>query len=347
MGVIGAAVAGVSTAFAYTGGSLTPGRLTQARVVDQFQKTFGRHPGFRRNHAKGVCFVGSFDSNGAGESLSKAEVFEPGRTQVFGRFALAGGQAYMADGPKAVRSMAINFTLRDGELWRTGINDIPVFPVRNVRGFYEQLVASQPDPATGKPDPARMKAFLAAHPETARAMALIKAQPKPSGFADATFNSLDAFRFISARGVSTPVRWSMVPEDPFQPQTPTSAKPKDPNYLFDGLANRLKRGPARWRLVVTVGQRGDPTNDPTVPWPADRKHVEVGVLTVNQLVDETHGPCRDVTFDPLILPNGISPSDDPVLSARSAAYSQSFARRSGEPAPVPAVRIPSVQGERG
>jgi catalase len=31
-----------------------------------------------------------------------------------------------------------------------------------------------------------------------------------------------------------------------------------------------------------------------------------------------------------VLPNGIAASDDPLLSTRSAAYSQSFTRREGE-----------------
>jgi catalase len=65
---------------------------------------------------------------------------------------------------------------------------------------------------------------------------------------------------------------------------------------------------------------------------------------VDRLEDEAHGACRDVTFDPLILPDGIEPSDDPILSARSAAYAQSFRRRAGEPAPVSAVRLPSSVG---
>lgn len=347
LGVIGAAVACAAGAFAYTAGWVAPGRLTQARVADRFEHVNGLHPGFRRNHAKGVCFTGWFDSNGAGVGLSKAVVFQTGRTPIFGRFALAGGQPYMTDGPKAVRSMAVNFSLPDGEDWRMAINDIPVFPVRNVQRFYEQLAASRPDPATGKPDPARMKAFLAAHPETARAMALIKAQPLSSGFADASFNSLDAFRFINAAGVSTPVRWSMVAEDPFQPDKPTTADTRDGNYLFDDLAARVRQGPVHWRLVVTVGQPGDPTNDATRPWPADRRRVEVGELTISQVVDEAHGACRDVNFDPLILPSGMAGSDDPLLSARSAVYSQSFTRREGETKSPSAVRFASgVEGAR-
>jgi catalase len=347
LGAIGAVVACAAGAFAYTAGWLSPGRLTQARVTDRFEQVNGPHPGFRRNHAKGVCFTGWFDSDGAGTALSKAAVFRAGRTPVFGRFALAGGQPYMADGPNAVRSMAVNFTLADGEVWRTGMNDIPVFPVRDVRSFYDQLAATRPDPVTGKPDPTRMATFLAAHPETARAMALIKAQPFSSGFADASYNSLDAFRFVNTAGASTPVRWSMIAEDGFRPDRPTGADTRDGNYLFDNLAARSGQGPVRWRLVVTIGQPGDPTNDATRPWPADRKQVQVGVLTLDRLEDEADGPCRDINFDPLILPSGIQASDDPLLSARSAVYSQSFTRREGEPKGPSAVRFaPGAQGAR-
>ena len=43
--------------------------------------------------------------------------------------------------------------------------------------------------------------------------------------------------------------------------------------------------------------------------------------------------------DPLVLPTGIAASDDPLLSARSATYSQSFTRRAGEAKPPSAVRL--------
>ena len=39
--------------------------------------------------------------------------------------------------------------------------------------------------------------------------------------------------------------------------------------------------------------------------------------------------------NPLILPDGIEGSDDPILSARSAAYSESFNRRTREQAEAP------------
>lgn len=340
LAVVAFAAAVVGGAFVFTAGWLSPGRLTQGRVIDLFEQVNGPHPGFRRNHAKGVCFTGVFESSGGAQQLSDAVVFRPGRTPVFGRFALAGGQPGMADTVAAVRSMAVDFELTNGEVWRSGMNNIPVFVVRDVRGFYDQLAATRPDPRTGKPEPARMAQFLAAHPEAARAAALIKAHPPTSGFADATFNSLDTFRFVDRAGVSRPVRWSMVAEDPVR--APPEGEATDRNALFDALIARVQRAPLRYRLMVTLAAPGDPTNDATRPWPADRPRVEAGVLTITGVQDEAHGACRDVTFDPLILPRGITPSDDPLLSARSATYAVGFTRRAGEAAPTPPVTIPET-----
>ncbi len=335
LGAIGVVVAAVAGSFAWAAGWLSPGRLDQKRIINGFEAVNGPHPGFRRNHAKGVCLTGWFDSNGAGTRLSHAMVFRTGRVPVFGRFALAGGMPRLPDGPAVVRSMALDFSLPDGETWRTGMNDIPVFPVKDAQGFYDQLAAGVPDPKTGKPDPAAMKAFLAAHPEAAAAIARIKAEPMSSGFADAAYNSLNAFRFISAAGTATPVRWSMVPVDGFAP----AAKVQGSNGLFEALAARLRHGPAQWHLIVTIGQPGDPTNDAALPWPKDREQVDAGTLTVSALQSEADGNCRDINFDPLVLPAGIKPSDDPLLSARSAAYAVSFTRRAREPKSPSAVQL--------
>jgi catalase len=327
---IGVVIAGIAGLFAYAGGWLTPHRLSPASMINTFEQVDGPHPGFRRNHAKGVCVSGHFDSNGRGVALSKASVFLPGRMPIIGRFALAGGQPYVADAPHTVRSMAILFQLPDGEEWRTGMNNIPVFPVNTPEGFHDQLLASALDPATGKPDPARMNDFLAKHPETAKAMQLIRSHPVSSRFENSTYNSLNAFRFINAGGAVVPVRWAMVPVQPFEPISTASPGQDDKNYFFDALIASIHTNPLQWHLVITAGQPGDPTNDATLPWPPDRQQTDVGTLTIDHVESEDTSPARDINFDPLVLPNGIAASGDPLLSARSAAYSESFTRREGE-----------------
>jgi catalase len=276
-----------------------------------------------------VGVSGFFESNGNGVRLSQAVVFRPGRVPVTGRFSLGGGQPYVADTPGAVRGLGLQFSLPDGELWRTAMVNLPVFPVRTPEAFYELLIASKPDPNTKKPDPAKMTAFLARHPETVKALTVIKGQPVASGFGNSTFHGLNAFRLINAAGDSIPVRWLMTPMQPFEAAS-TALVPQDKNYLFDALIAAIHRQPLQWRLIVIIGQPGDPTNDASIAWPAGRQQVDVGTLTLDRVESDETGAARDINFDPLVLPAGITPSDDLLLSARSAVYSQSFTRREGE-----------------
>jgi catalase len=345
--VIGAVLLAVLGAFGYVGGWLSPHRLTQARMMAAFESAGGNHPGFRRNHAKGLCVTGWFESNGNAATLSKAAVFAPGRVPVIGRFALAGGMPFQADAPATVRSMALRFLLPGGEEWRTGMNNIPVFAVNSAQGFYEQLLASKPDPASGKPSPAAMQEFLVRHPETVRALSLIRARRISSSFGDSTYNSLDAFRFLNAGGISLPVRWAMVPVQEVLPESGAQRTNADKNYLFDELIARIQRQPQQWRLVLTIGQPGDPTDDATLPWPENRRHIDAGLVSIDHVSSEDNGSCTDVNYDPLVLPPGIEPSDDPLLSARSAAYARSFTLRAGEKQKKPPSSVTAQEVQAG
>jgi catalase len=327
---VGVVVLAFIGAFLYLGGWFSPHKLTPARFTDGLEQANGIHPGFRRNHAKGLCVTGFFDSNGQGTRLSKAEVFKSGRYPVIGRFSLGNGDPYATDGPNTVRGLGLQFTQPDGEEWRTAMISLPIFPFKDPQGFYDNMIASIPDPNTHKPDPEKMKAFIANHPETVRALGIIQSHPPSSGFDNTSFYGLTAFRFVDAGGNSTPVRWTFVPLQPFVAADTTGAAPPDKNYLFDGLIGSIHQHPLQWRLIVTVGQPGDPTNDSSSPWPDGREQVDVGTLTLDTVESEETSPARDINFDPLVLPAGIAPSDDPLLSARSAIYSQSFTRRAGE-----------------
>jgi catalase len=297
--------------------------LTRKAFIDRFGMVFGNHPGFRKNHAKGVAVTGYFDSNGNGRELSRASVFEPGRTPVTGRFSLTGGNPDVADAPAAARGLGLAFAFPDG--------------TQSPMGFYDRLLASKPVQATGQPDPAAMSAFLAAHPETAAAMAVIKAHPPTPGFADSTFSGLNTFYFINDASARTPVRWSFVPQQSALP-APSGGK----NVLFDALVRQMRAGQLQWKLMLTVGSPEDPVRDATLPWPSDRRTVDAGTLTLTDVETEEAGNARDINFDPLVLPDGIQPSDDPLLSARSTVYAASYRARTGEPKSPSAVQVDEV-----
>lgn len=328
-----ATIVGIAAAFvvffAYAGGWLSPHGLTPSSFVNRFEQLNGVYPGFRRNHAKGVCVSGWFDSNGTGATLSKATVFQAGRVPVTGRFSLGGGMPHMADDPTTVRGLGIRFVPAKGEEWRTAMINLPLFPFPTPQAFYDQMLALAPDPATGKPDPKRAQAFFTKYPVSAMAIKLIKTEPISSGFENSTFNSLNAFQFINAKGEKAWVRWSLAPVQRFEP-IDLAHPEKDTNYLFDTLIASVHERPLQWHLIITIAQPGDPTDDASRPWPPDRRRVDVGTLTINQVESEETSPARDINFDPLVLPDGIAPSADPLLSARSAIYMRSFTRREGE-----------------
>ena len=327
MAVISLVLLGVVGAFLYLGGWFSPEKLTPARFVDEFERVGGIHSGFRRNHAKGVCVQGFFESNGQGVRLSKAVVFQSGRVPVIGRFSLGGGDPHATDELSTVRGLGLQFSLPDGEQWRTAMIDLPAFPFKDPQAFYDNLVASQPDPNTHQPDPAKGAAFLASHSDTARALAIIKSHAPSNGFDNAAYYGLNAFRFVNADGASAYVRWTLAPVQPYEAGTGAS---QNKNFLFDGLIASIQQHPLQWHLVMTVAQPGDPTDNATIPWPEGREQVDVGTLTLDSVESEESSPARDINFDPLVLPAGMAPSNDPLLSARSAVYSQSFTRRAGE-----------------
>ena len=327
--------------FAYAGGWLRPDSLTPSRFADRFEQVYGRHDGFRRNHAKGLSATGSFASNGAGAAICRAAVFKPGTSPLIGRFSLGGGLPDQADKPDTVRGLGLLFQTSNGQQWRTAMINVPVFTDSTPQGFYDRMLASKPLPDTGKPDPQKMAAFLDSHPETVAAMKIIKQSPPSAGFADSTFYGLNAFRFTNSDGATVPVRWSAVPQEaPASPAAPVSSIGRD--YLFDDVIRAVTQRPLQWRLLLTVGEPGDPTNDATKPWPQSRRSIDAGTITISAVQTEEAGNARDINFDPTVLPDGMTLSDDPIPGARSAVYARSFTRRAEEPKSPSEVNVSQV-----
>lgn len=330
---IASIVAAIALALAWIAGWLTPDRLTPARFTNAIEASNGQiHRGFRRAHAKGVCVEGYFEGNGQGLELSSARLFAPIRTPFIGRMSIGGGSPYGLDSKARVRSMALQLNSDDGQQWRMAMNSFPFFAVSSVEAFYEQTAANAPDPTTGKPDPAKVAAFAAAHPEFARFAEWAKNTPWSTSWANTTYNSVNTFRFSNHTGEQYHVRWSMQPQTAFVAMSPEEREAADDNFLAEDLVTRLAHGPLRWEMVVTVAAPGDSITDPSQSWPEDRRQVTVGSVVIERTSPQTIGACRDINYDPLILPVGVDGSEDPLLAARSAVYSVSFNRRQYETA---------------
>jgi catalase len=323
--LIAGVVAFTAAAFAYTAGWFSPDRLTPHRLVDAFTPQGGEPPlGHRRNHAKGICFTGIFESNGAGSELSRAGAFAQGQYPVLGRFNLGTPNPNAPDATVRVRGIGLSISTPDGQEWRMALINPPFFAVSTPQAFYELLVAS------GSKDPNAMPAFAKANPEIAKFGEWAKSAPWTGSYAEERFNSLDAFIFTDNSGAEHAVRWSLLPAAQPLAVSPDELAKRGPDFLEQEITERIRGGPARWTMQVTVANPGDQTADPTQAWPQDRRTVDVGMLVVQQIEAEPDGPCRDINFDPTILPGGIRTSDDPFPAARSAAYARSYDLRTSE-----------------
>ena len=311
-------------------GIAAPNEVTADQVVSAIEGTFGVTPGERRNHIKGTCAAGEFVGSPEAAKYSRSALFSGKPVPVVARFSLAGGNPKAPDTAKSPRGMALEFQLPDGGLQHMTMLNTPMFGAATPQTFLDLMIAMKPDPATGKPDPEKMKAFKASHPDNqAQAEFLAKNNP-PASYATSSYFGVHTFRFIDRDDKTTLVRWWFVPQDGEKRLIDEELKSAPANFLEAALIERTKQGPVRWDMVVTLGVPGDAENDPTVAWPKDRQQVKVGTLTLASASPQQKGVgCEPINFDPLVMADGIAPTDDPVLQFRSPAYAVSFAKRMG------------------
>ena len=304
-------------------------QVPQAQAqVDALEGLFGKHAGARRSGAKGVCASGHFTGLPAGAALSSAGVFDGQRVPVVARFSVGGGNPKASDKSRSVRGLALAI----GSQWQLAAISAPVFFVARPEQFAPFLQARTPDPATGKPDPDKLKAFNDANPETLRQAAYLAKAPVPASYGTTPYWSTNAFELVNAKGESRFARWQFVPEAGSLGLSDEELKSSPDDFLADELRARVKQGPVAFAFQFQLAQSGDPITDLTQAWPAERELVTAGRLVIGAAAPDMGGACERMTFNPVVLPAGIKPSADPVLLARAAPYGLSLGRRLGEAA---------------
>ncbi len=299
--------------------------------VNALEGLFGKQGGFRRSQAKGVCATGYFVGNTVGRTLSSAAVFNGDKIPVVARFSVGGGNPKASDKSKSARGLALQFKLPNGEQWLMANASAPMFFVSKPEQFAPFFAARTPDAATGKPDPAKLKAFNDANPDTLLQPAYFAAAPVPASYAAVNYWGINAFQFINAKGQGQFVRWQFVPEAGVAGLTEEDMKTLPNDFLVDELVKRVASGPVSFDFKLQLAEKGDNLTDPTKVWPDSRMVVPAGKLVIDK-VETKGGACDNITFDPLVLPKGIKASADPVLLARSAPYAISLGRRLSEAA---------------
>jgi catalase len=150
----------------------------------------------------------------------------------------------------------------------------------------------------------------------------------PVSYCRATYHAVHTFVVTGADGIRRNVRFSWQPVAGVR-NTDPDVDPLRDKYLRDELEARLKAWPARFMLMMTIGEAGDAIDDPTQPWPAKRLRVVMGTLTLIKVADDQAAAAEHISFNPCRLVPGIEASGDPILHARRDAYEESRIRRGG------------------
>jgi catalase len=303
--------------------------VTPDRAVSALEGTFGSHQGERRNHIKGTCAVGNFVGRKEGARYSRSALFSGKPVPVVARFSLAGGNPKAPDTAKSPRGMALEFRLPKGNIQHMTMLNVPIFGAMSPQTFVDSIVAARPDPATGKPDPEALKAFRAGHPDSQMLAQFLEQNNPPASFASSAYFGIHTFKFIDKKNKTTLVRWQFVPQDGEKRLSDDEMKTAGANFLEAALISRVQQGPARWDMVLTIGEPGDPEDNPTLAWPDARKKVVVGTLSIKAAMPQKGAECEPINFDPLVMADGIAPTNDPILLFRSPAYAVSFGKRQG------------------
>ena len=300
------------------------------RFLDQFEASFGKFEGFRRSGAKGVCAVGEFTGSRVSGILSTSSAFSGKPVPVIARFSVGGANPKAPDNARSQRNLALQFNLPGGEVWQMGNISAPIFGAATPEQFFGRLQSLQPDPVTKAADPAKVKAFADANPEVLLLPRYLASQPVPASFGTVNYWGVHAFAFVNAKGQKQFGKWVFEPVGGTVSLTDDEAKAKGPQFLFDELRQRVATGGVAFDFMLQLAEPGDRLDSAVVPLPEARRKLTLGRLVIRSVAPDAGGECVNITFNPMVLPKGVEPSNDPLIAARAAPYAVGLGRRLGE-----------------
>ena len=317
-------------------------------------------PGRRPVHTIGIGVKGEFVASDVAHNYCIAEHFKGKPVAVSVRFSNGLGGLQQHDGWSDVRGMATRFHLSEGRGSDLIATTLGEFFVGNVQEFLDFA-----DIATLAPyrrrcwwlklwDIVRLKVprrnpypnetvsvdegalrYANGHRFAQLGIFQVGLIGAPMSYVRASYHAVHTFWVTDPDGVRRPVRFSWQPVAGVRNiDLEQMYDAEFDKYLFAEIEERLRRWPARFMLMMTIGEAGDALDDPTKPWPGTRKRIVMGTLTLTDVPknrEEQAAAGEHISFNPHRLAHGIEVSDDPILAARLGAYEVSRKMRGGCP----------------
>ncbi|PQE04784.1 catalase protein [Rutstroemia sp. NJR-2017a BBW] len=292
---------------------------TSGDLVKQLQTLFGKHPGSRPAHAKGILLTGTFTPTPAASTLSRAPHFTQPSTPLLIRFSNSTGIPDISDiSPDAdPRGIAIRFVLGDRKHTDIVAHSTPFFPTRTGAEFLQFLkAAGASGPDAEHPTP--IEQFLGANP---KALDFVKAEKKMKvSYGREEYFSVSAFKFVDKEGKERYVRYRIVPTEGVEVASEEAKKGWGVDYLQEEIKERLSKGKIEFTLQVQVAGEGDTVDDATVHWPEEREVVKLGTVSIEGVKEGGEKESKTIIFDPIPRVDGVDVSADPLLEVRAGVY---------------------------
>lgn len=317
----------MASCLAMTTGSASAQTVAPDAIVEAMRTLSGNQKA-RPSGAKGQCFTGTFTPTAEAKSLTRSVAFDK-PSRVVARFSVGSGNPKVADGNKAV-NRGFAFRIDDGGRGQTEfvMVNAPINFVKSPEQMLAFLQARLPGP-DGKPDPEKIKAFSAAHPETTAQGRYLASRPVPASWVGVSYWGIHGFTFTNASGAKQLVKFRMVPTGGEAGLSDDEAKAKPADFLVDELKGRIaSKMPAGFDMMAIMGRAGDEKTNATQQWEDEDKRPQVKVGTLAITAIEKNETCDGAIFDPLNLAAGLDgPVDDPLFTQRQPAYAISITQR--------------------
>ncbi|KAF9694295.1 hypothetical protein EKO04_007818 [Ascochyta lentis] len=335
------------------GGSHTNNTLPK-ELVDEMQRLFGKHAGYRTTHAKGLLVEGSFTPTEQARTLSVASHFNNASTPVIARFSVGGGIPHIpdADDGATPKGLAVRFLIDEhthtdlishtfnGFATRTGEDFLAFLQVfrafQTTKALLDKAKAAGDDTtketATFKAAAAPFQAFLTSHPSAATFVNSPK--PNPFNYGTITYYEPNTHILTNRDGKVTNVRYRLDPEDGehLHPDDPSQLKVLGQSYLEEDLQQRFPSKPIIFNIQAHIANSDDIIDDATIPYKST-KFVSVGKLIINKVSDDNVAKQQQIALSPtpdLCGIKGIKASADPLIQARKGVYYISVDQRRHE-----------------
>lgn len=307
-------------------------------------------------HSIGIAATGHFVASPVAADFCTAAHFNGDSVPVNVRFSNGSGCAVPHDGWSDVRGLATRFHLKNGNATDLVAMTLPEFFAPTPEAFLDFAKEAQPVPVVRQTPWQKFKSMLHLTPPLPNPYPGETISPNPGAikfanenkyaqlgvwqaaeigapqsYARASYHAVHTFIVTAPEGTQRWVRFTWQPVAGVLNTNPLETPVDD--YLHAELRARLAKEPARFSLMMVIGELGDAFDDSTKPWPPHRTRISMGELTLDAVAKDQEAESEKMSFNPCLLTDGIDLSDDPVLRIRKQVYETSSDWRGGTPCP--------------